>query len=84
MMDSVYGNKVFIKTSVSASRANGHCHTNQSWDYILITDDEFGKQAYSLLLSAYTTKASVSLIGTDTCPSGASTPIEIVRRVEMK
>lgn len=81
MMDSVYGSKVFIQVEGSAYRDSGHCHINSTWDYVISTNDEFGKQIHSQLLMAYAAKKQIKIIGSDLCIVNGN--LEGLRRLEM-
>ena len=81
MMDNGYGLKLFIQTEDDATRDGGHCHTNGTWDYVVSTGDEFGKQIHAQLLAAYAAKKKVNLIGSDTCIVNGN--IEGLQRLEV-
>ncbi|QDO85850.1 hypothetical protein FM037_24550 [Shewanella psychropiezotolerans] len=79
MMDSTYGQKVFIKTAGVVTRDN--CHSTATWDYVLSTDSEFGKQVYAQLLTAYAAKKKLKLVGSGVCIVNGS--IEGLKRLEL-
>ena len=81
MMDSQYGQKVFIQTEGAVTREGGHCHSNSTWHYVIATDSEFGKQVYAQLLTAYAAKKQIKLVGTNVCLVHGN--IEGLRRLEM-
>ena len=81
MMDSTYGQKVFIQTEGVAARDSGHCQSTSVWDYVLSTDSEFGKQVYAQLLTAYAAKKQLRLVGSDVCIVNGN--IEGLKRLEV-
>jgi hypothetical protein len=68
MMDATYGSKLFIQVEGSPVREN--CHINGTWDYVLSTDDDFGKQMLSQILTAHAANKSIKIKGNDNCPVG--------------
>ena len=81
MMDNNYGPKLFVQVEGSPERASGHCHTNPTWDYVISTDDEFGKQMHSQLLAAFVSSKNVKLVGLDECVVNGT--LEGLRRIEV-
>ena len=81
MMDSSYGQKVFIQVEGSATRDAGHCHANATWDYVVSTEDEFGKQIHSQLLTAYAAKKQIKITGSNVCIVNGN--IEGLKRLEI-
>ena len=81
MIDKEYGSMVFIDADGEAKRSKGHCHSNKSWDFVLLTDDETGKQMYMQLLSAFETNKSMKLVGTKNCIANGG--IESLKRIEI-
>ncbi|MPY24444.1 hypothetical protein [Shewanella sp. YLB-07] len=67
MMSQSYGSVIFIKVDEAPSRGSGHCHTNHSWDYVIATESEFGKQMLSQILTAYAAQKTIALKGNDLC-----------------
>lgn len=83
MMSSEHGLKFYIQVEGTPIRASGHCHANGTWDYVLATDNEFGKQLLSQLLAAHLSGKKVKLYGDDTCNAFRNledlTRLEIIR-----
>ena len=69
MMAAEHGLKFYIQVEGTPNRASGHCHANSTWDYVIATDNEFGKQLFSQLLAAHLSGKKVKLYGNDTCKS---------------
>lgn len=80
MNDRSYLNFTFIQATGAPNRDGGHCHTNGTWDFVLNTDDSFGKQMHAQLLAAFAAGKTVELHGTDSCPIGNA---EELRRIEI-
>lgn len=81
MMSSDYGQILFVKVSHPPSRASGHCHTSTSWDYVMSTGSELGKQILSQILVAYGSQRDVVISGDNSCNVRSST--ETLTRVEL-
>ncbi len=81
MMDERYGQLLFIQVEHAPSRDSSHCHSNGTWDYVLSTESELGKQMFSQLLSAYAASKKIKLFGKDTCLLNSST--ETLQRIEL-
>jgi len=78
MMDSSYGSVLFIQVEGSPVRTN--CHANGTWDYILPTNTDFGKQMLSQILTAHAANKSIKIVGNDLCPIGST---ETMKRLEL-
>lgn len=70
MMDANYGSILFIQVDGAPERTN--CHKNGTWDYVLPTSTDFGKQMLSQILTAHAANKSVSIKGNDDCPVGST------------
>lgn len=80
MSDRNYEGLTFIQVERNPIRDGGHCHGNQTWDYVLRNNDDVGKQIMSELLLAYAAGKTIKLKGTDSCPAGET---EELRRIEL-
>lgn len=80
MMDQNYSTKVYIVLDKSQASLIA-CHSNSSWQYVVDTGTEFGKQLYSILMILYTTGKSANFIGKNNCDVYFS--IESLRRIEL-
>ena len=80
MMDSNHGTAIFVQVEGSPSRSSGSCHSNGTWDYILPTDTEFGKQMLSRIMTAHASNKTVRIRGNDDCLLGS---VEIMTRLEL-
>jgi hypothetical protein len=78
MMDTSYGSVLFIQVEGSPVRTN--CHANGTWDYILPTDTDVGKQILSQILTAHAANKSIKIVGNDLCPIGST---EAMKRLEL-
>lgn len=56
---------LFIQVEGSPIRTN--CHANGTWDYVLPTSTDFGKQLLSRVLTAHAANKTVKISGKDTC-----------------
>ncbi len=81
MMDSDYSTKLFINVGGNITRSTNHCHQNATWDFVLDTGTEFGKQMLSQLLMALAAEKKVKLFGSDTCIVNGT--IEGLKRIEI-
>jgi len=78
------GMAVFIKTDGVANRTLGlGCHDNVSWDYVLDISEEYGKQMYSMLLTARASQKDIKLVGVNQSTCDVYSNIETLRRVEL-
>lgn len=80
MNDRNYLNYTYIKLDSGPSRIEGHCSSNTTWDFVLNTEDEFGKLMHSQLLAAFAAGKTVILAGNGDCSVGST---ENLRRVEV-
>lgn len=67
MLDQEQGLKLFIQVSSNPSRAGGHCHVNETWDYVISLQDEFGKRLHAQILTSYAAQSQVKFVGVDQC-----------------
>ncbi|MDK9758601.1 hypothetical protein KIV40_25225 [Vibrio sp. D173a] len=81
MLDQLYPNQVFIKTSKPHVAGSPDCHSNSTWSYVLRLDNEKAKTMYSMLLAAHMAGKPVSLVGTGSCTSFEI--VEDLRRIEL-
>lgn len=80
MNDRSYNEYTFVQVERTPERENGHCSINTMWDYVLKTDDQFGRQMHAQLLAAFAAGKTVTLSGTDACEIGST---ETLRRIEI-
>ena len=80
MNDRSYNEYTFVQVERTPERDDGHCSTNAIWDYVLKTDDQFGRQMHAQLLAAFVAGKTVTLSGTDACEVGVT---ETLRRIEI-
>jgi hypothetical protein len=81
MMDEGYGQVLFIQVERDPVRDGAHCHSNGTWDYVISTESEFGKQMFSQLLAAYAAGKTIKMFGKGTCLVNSST--ETLKRIEL-
>ena len=81
MMSQDYGQLLYIQLEQPPIRTSGHCHASTSWDFVLSTMDDFGKQMMSQVLVAYTAQNFVKVAGNDVCDIRPTT--ETLTRIEL-
>ena len=78
MMDNSYGSVVFIQVDGDPVREN--CHDNATWDYVLATGTDLGKQMLTQVIASHASQKSLKLFGDETCPIGST---ENLKRIEV-
>ncbi len=65
-VSNTYPGFVFVKLE-SAPNPPIACQTNTAWTYTLPMNGATGQRLYATLMTAYATKASVTMFGSGTC-----------------
>lgn len=78
--DRVFPDYTFVQVSNKPVRDSNHCHSNGTFDFVLKTDDPFGKHMHAQLLAAFAAGKQVRIVGFDTCPAAN---VEEIRRIEI-
>lgn len=73
MIDRSYSDYIFVQANgKTVGKGGSHCSTNTRWNYVLRTNDQFGKQMHSQLMMAFAAGKKVKLEGKNTCPVGVT------------
>ena len=82
LMGKAYGEMAFIEVGTKPIIPNGHCQTDDAYNYVLDISTELGRSLLGLVLTAYAAQSAIYINGYDTCD--AYNGVEDLRQFKLK